>query len=205
MVFSKKIVIDCRGHILGRLASIIAKELLSGQHIVAVRCEEINISGPLYRNKVKFLSFLRKKSNVQPARRAFHYRSPAMILWRTIRGMLPHKTARGQAALNRLNVYVGVPGKYFTTKRLVCPEALRIYRLQPHRKYTVLGRLSKEMGWKHSEAVATLEAKRKVNSTIKYFANRAVLRLRKRAQNTVANKLKESGLAAALAKAGYRV
>ena len=28
------VVIDCRAHMLGRLASIIAKELLSGQHIV---------------------------------------------------------------------------------------------------------------------------------------------------------------------------
>lgn len=29
------VVIDCRGHMLGRLASIIAKQLLSGQHIVS--------------------------------------------------------------------------------------------------------------------------------------------------------------------------
>jgi large subunit ribosomal protein L13Ae len=36
---------------LGRLAATIAKELLAGQHIVAVRCEGINISGKFYRNK----------------------------------------------------------------------------------------------------------------------------------------------------------
>jgi large subunit ribosomal protein L13Ae len=44
-MFEKVVVIDCRGHLLGRLASIVAKELLSGQKVVAVRTEEINISG----------------------------------------------------------------------------------------------------------------------------------------------------------------
>ena len=44
-MFEKEVVIDCRGHILGRLASIVAKELLSGQKVVCVRCEEMNITG----------------------------------------------------------------------------------------------------------------------------------------------------------------
>ncbi len=29
------VVIDCRGHMLGRLASIVAKQLLSGQYVVS--------------------------------------------------------------------------------------------------------------------------------------------------------------------------
>ena len=29
------VVVDARGHMLGRLASIVAKQLLSGQHIVS--------------------------------------------------------------------------------------------------------------------------------------------------------------------------
>ena len=44
-MFEKEVVIDCRGHIMGRLASIVAKELLSGQKVVCVRCEELNITG----------------------------------------------------------------------------------------------------------------------------------------------------------------
>lgn len=39
------VVIDARGHLLGRLASVIAKQLLGGKKIVVVRCEEILISG----------------------------------------------------------------------------------------------------------------------------------------------------------------
>jgi len=39
------IVIDGRDHLLGRLASVVAKELLSGQKIVVVRCEQMCVSG----------------------------------------------------------------------------------------------------------------------------------------------------------------
>jgi hypothetical protein len=38
-------VIDGKGHLLGRLASICAKQLLSGKKIAVVRTEQILISG----------------------------------------------------------------------------------------------------------------------------------------------------------------
>jgi len=38
-------IIDGRDHLLGRLASVVAKELLAGQKIVIVRCDEVCISG----------------------------------------------------------------------------------------------------------------------------------------------------------------
>ena len=38
-------LIDGRGHLMGRLASVVAKQLLEGKHIVVVRSEEMNISG----------------------------------------------------------------------------------------------------------------------------------------------------------------
>ena len=45
MVCSTVKVIDGRDHLLGRLASIVAKELLAGQKIVIVRCDEMCVSG----------------------------------------------------------------------------------------------------------------------------------------------------------------
>jgi Ribosomal protein L13 len=45
MVLTATKVIDGRDHLLGRLCSIVAKELLAGQKIVIVRCDEICISG----------------------------------------------------------------------------------------------------------------------------------------------------------------
>lgn len=49
--FKNVVVIDGKGHLAGRLASIVSKQLLTGQKVVVVRCEEINISGPFFRNK----------------------------------------------------------------------------------------------------------------------------------------------------------
>jgi large subunit ribosomal protein L13Ae len=58
---SSPIIIDGKGHLLGRLASIIAKQILSGQKITVVRCEEINISGSFFRNKVRPTFILSKR------------------------------------------------------------------------------------------------------------------------------------------------
>lgn len=149
---STPIVIDGKGHLLGRLASIIAKQILSGQKIVVVRCEEINISGSFFRNKVRtpalavqqclnhtqlrYHNFLHKRHIVNPKKSGpFHHRAPSKILYRAIRGMVPHKSARGAAALERLKLFEGVPPPYDRKKRMVVPEALRVLRLKPGRKY----------------------------------------------------------------------
>lgn len=42
---SDVIVIDGKGHLLGRLASIVAKQLLFGKKVVVVRAEALIISG----------------------------------------------------------------------------------------------------------------------------------------------------------------
>ena len=68
--------------------------------------------------------------------------------------MMPHKTARGTAALERLKVFEGVPPPYDKKKRMVVPQALRVLRLKPGRKYCTVGRLSHEMGWKYQDVVA---------------------------------------------------
>lgn len=49
--------------------------------------------------------------------------------------MVPHKTARGAAALERLKLFEGVPPPYDKKKRMVVPDALRVLRLKPGRKY----------------------------------------------------------------------
>eukprot|EP00051_Salpingoeca_urceolata_P026166 m.476324 g.476324 ORF g.476324 m.476324 type:complete len:203 (-) comp20499_c0_seq1:110-718(-) len=182
MVFEKQIVIDARGHLLGRLASIVAKELLSGQKIVVVRCEEINMSGSFYRNKLKYHAFLRKRTNTKPSKGGpFHFRAPGRIFWRTVRGMLPHKTARGVEALKRLKSFEGVPPPYDKVKRVVVPAALRNARLAPGRNFCTLGRLSFEVGWKYKDVVQELEAKRKVKSAEFYAEKKKEARLRKAA------------------------
>lgn len=159
-MFKDEIVIDGHGHLMGRLASYVAKELLCGQKITVVRCEALNISGSLYRNHLKYKEFRRKRTNTNPRRGPFHYTAPSMIFWRTVRGMLPRKTERGQAALNKLKTFDGVPFEYTTRKKMCVSDATKVLRLKPHRKFCVLGDLSKQVGWKRGEIIDKLNGKR---------------------------------------------
>ncbi|KAI9672803.1 MAG: 60S ribosomal protein L16B [Alyxoria varia] len=163
MATSHVVVIDGKDHLQGRLASVIAKQLLNGQKIVVVRCESINISGEFFRAKLNFSAFMRKQTRYNCKRGGpWHYRQPSKMFWRTVRGMIPHKTARGAAALQRLKTFEGVPPPYDKTKRVVVPSALRVLRLKPGRKYCTIGRLGHEFGWKYRDVVARLEERRKV-------------------------------------------
>merc|ERR1712060_464609 len=199
MTFEKEVVIDCKNHLLGRLASIIAKELLSGQKVVCVRCEEINISGSFYRNKLKFLDKLRKRTNTNPAHGPYHFRAPSRIFHRVIRGMIPHKTHRGKCAMERLKCFEGVPENYVTMKRMVVPDAFRVTRLKPGRRFCVLGRISHEIGWKQQEVVARLEGKRKAEAEVYYDTKKAAIAKLKNAKEATA----EGPYTATLAKFGY--
>jgi large subunit ribosomal protein L13Ae len=68
--------------------------------LAAVSCRGCHV----FPSAVKFLQFLRKRTNTNPKRGPIHYRSPARMVWRVIRGMIPHKTKRGAAAMERLKV-----------------------------------------------------------------------------------------------------
>merc|ERR1719149_199390 len=184
------VVIDGRGHLLGRLASTIAKEILSGNNVAVVRCESINLSGNFYRNKLKFMSFLRKKHLTNPIKGQFHFRRPSKMLWRTVRGMVPHKTARGQVAMDRLKTFDGCPAPYDKKKKLVVPAALRITKLRPDRKYCTIGRIAHEMGWAHNDVVATLEAKRAVKAAAWYEKKKAGIKLAAQAVKNVESDIK---------------
>ncbi|KAK6218618.1 60s ribosomal protein l16 [Colletotrichum tabaci] len=194
--FESVVVIDGKGHLLGRLASIVAKQLLNGQKIVVVRTEALNISGEFFRAKrmsipiynrrtqshqeeeaihientrwLKYHAYLRKMTRYNPTRGGpFHFRAPSRIFYKTVRGMIPHKTARGAAALERLKVFEGVPPPYDKQKKMVVPQALRVLRLQPGRKYCTVGRLSHEVGWKYQDVVARLEERRKAKGAAYY-------------------------------------
>jgi len=203
-MFEKRIIVDARGHLIGRLASKLAKELLNGQRIVVCRCEELYISGSFFRNKLKYLAFLRKRTNTNPRRGPYHGRAPSKILWRAVRGMLPHKTPRGAAALERLKTFEGVPPPYDKMKRMVVPEALKVLKLKPGRKVTLLGRLSQEVGWKYSSTIESLEKKRKIKSAAFFNRKRAVAKLRAQAVKKTASNPKLEQANQILDKAGYK-
>ena len=183
-MFEKEIVVDGRAHLLGRLASKVAKELLNGQRVTVVRCELLMRSGSLFRNKLKWHEFLNKKINTNPRRGFQHYKTPSRMFWRTVRGMLPHKTPKGSAALARLKVFEGVPYPYDHKKRMVVPEALKIVRIRDNRKFCILGDLAQLAGWTKKDVVERLEEKRKVKAQKFYELKKKKIDARGKAKNS---------------------
>jgi len=106
------------------------------------------------------MDFLNKRMSTNPKKGPIHQRSPARILWRTVRGMLFHKSHRGAAALGRLKCFNGVPLTYNGKKRMYVTDALRSMRLKPKSRYCVLGDVASECGWTTKDLIQTLEAKR---------------------------------------------
>jgi large subunit ribosomal protein L13Ae len=123
------------------------------------------------------------------------------MVWRTIRGMIHQKTARGQEALSRLSTFEGIPAPYDKQKRMVVPAALRVMRLKPGRDFTVVGVLADSVGWKHKELLGRLEAKRKAEAKEFYEQKKAKAALIKKAEEACAGELAKAN--EVLAASGY--
>lgn len=158
-------IVDLKGHVLGRAAAVVAKQLLLGRKITVVRVDEANISCGEIRNKIKYLNFLRKRHLSNPKKGPFHHRSPSDVFCRVVRGMLPFYTKRGRSAMRRLVAYEGVPVNVASQgTRYTIPKANAATRLRTERKKTVLGEMCKHIGWKYQPVVQKLEAARKAKA-----------------------------------------
>ncbi len=99
-------VINAEGHILGRLASVVAQDLLSGEEIRIVNADKCIVTG----KKKMILARYRKKRDLTHRRKGpFFPKRSDRIIKRTVRGMLPMKKNKGKDALKRLKVFVKVP------------------------------------------------------------------------------------------------
>lgn len=198
-MFSGPVIVDGKGHLLGRLASVIAKQALNGQEVIVVRCEQIDISGREHRNRRNFQSYLGKRTNTNPRWGPFHHRAPSKILMKAVRGMVPRKTKRGEAALARIKTFEGIPPEFSKKKRMVIPDALRVTHLRPGSSYTGLGRLAAEFGWKYAPLIRKMEAERKITSAADYEKKKALNKLKKKAVENA----DLSDVAPILSAAGY--
>jgi large subunit ribosomal protein L13 len=135
------IIIDAKGLILGRMASIIAKRLLQGESVVILNAEKAAISGkrlPIVKEAKTFLEV------GHPRKGPYHPRRPDKIVRRTIRGMLPRKKPIGKQAYKRLNVYLGTPSEFINEEPQTILEASTEKLKSP---YITVGELAKEIGW----------------------------------------------------------
>jgi len=102
-------VIDGSDHIMGRLATHVAKQLLNGEEIVILNAEKIVITG----RKEQILQDYKERRDRgvkgRNRRGPYYPRMPDRLLKRTIRGMLPYQEPRGRTAFRKLKVYIGVP------------------------------------------------------------------------------------------------
>jgi large subunit ribosomal protein L13 len=104
-------IINGEGTILGRLASIVAKELLKGEEINIVNCEKIIITGN--RKNIEE-NFNKKRGRYGSSQKGpIHSRDSEKIVKKTIRGMLPdHRKGRGSEAYKRVKCYIGMPKEF---------------------------------------------------------------------------------------------
>jgi large subunit ribosomal protein L13 len=135
------IIIDAKGLILGRMASIIAKRLLQGESVIVLNAEKTALSGKRRQIVKEAKTFLEVG---HPRKGPFHQRRPDRIVRRTIRGMLPRRKPKGMQAFKRLKVYLGAPLEFKDKKIQTILEASAEKLKSP---YITVGELAKEIGW----------------------------------------------------------
>jgi len=162
MEFLGELNYNAEGLVLGRLASIVARNLLRGYRVNVVNVEKAIITGdPVMIRREWYQKWNRSDWYHGP----FYPRMPDRIFKRVVRGMLPRKTQRGREALKNLKVYIGLP-KEFENKPLLGknPNELALKKYHPYLieeakktqpkfergniKYLELGELSKWLGAK---------------------------------------------------------
>jgi len=135
-------VYDAENQILGRLSSVIAKELLKGERIVVVNAEKAVLAG---NRKSKIAFYKHRYERGDPIHGPFFPKQPERILQRTVRGMLPWDRTKGREAYKRLKVFVGIPeefkGKNFERVANAEAEKLNI-------KFITLGEIAFHLGAK---------------------------------------------------------
>lgn len=143
------LIVDATGHVLGRLASIIAKRLLEGYRVVVLNAEKALLSGRKQALLREMGEWLNVRSAINPRHTPRHPRTPDGIITYAVRGMLPRRRPKGLSALKRLRVYVDEPPSYKGLKAIRLEEALA--KGHPSR-YVSLGELAKEIGWQGATA-----------------------------------------------------
>ncbi len=138
-------IIDATNSIVGRIATVAAKQALLGEQIVVVNCEKAYITG---RKKFVTDDYRRKRKQGTWATGPFYHRQPDRLVRRIIRGMLPHKQERGKSAYQRIMCYMGVPEEFKTQKVTVIENAL--IKKVPNLHYISIKEISKLLGAKRT-------------------------------------------------------
>ena len=135
-------IYDAENQILGRLSSVVAKDLLKGENIFVVNAEKAVLSG---NPKKKIESYFAKIHRGDPIHGPFFPKQSNEIFRRTVRGMLPWDKTRGRDAYRRLKVFAGVPEE-FKNKNFEKVKNANAEKLKT--RFMTLGEISKAVGGK---------------------------------------------------------
>ncbi len=143
-----KVYIDAKDHVLGRLASKVAKMALNGYEIEIVNAEKVIITG----KKNKVLEEWKHKilERGDWYKGPFYPKRPDRILRRVIRGMLP-KSWRGRVALKRVKVHIGVPEELKDKDFVRFEDCLISKKMESSKRkiwYIYLEEVSRSVGYK---------------------------------------------------------
>ncbi|MBI4441635.1 50S ribosomal protein L13 [Candidatus Woesearchaeota archaeon] len=110
--------IDGTNLILGRVASFAAKQALLGEQVIITNCEKIVISGNRAATITRYQRIYELGNTMNGP---YQPRVTDRFVKRVCKRMLPHKRARGRAALRRIRCYAGNPG--VEEKAMTLPKA----------------------------------------------------------------------------------
>ena len=113
-------IIDGKDAILGRLGTYVAKQVLLGNKVDVINCEECVVSGKKHTTLGKYMKRLKRRA---PTKGPYFYRRPDMFVKRTIRGMLPFKRTRGRDAFKNIKCHTGIPENLRNEKALIIESA----------------------------------------------------------------------------------
>ena len=99
-------IYDAENQILGRISSVIAKELLNGEKIIIVNAEKAVLSA---NREYLQTHYTNKYKRGDVFKGPFFPKQPDRILKRTVRGMLPWDRTKGRVAYKNLKVFIGIP------------------------------------------------------------------------------------------------
>jgi large subunit ribosomal protein L13 len=109
-------VVDGERKVLGRMGSLVAKQLLNGNNVMVINAEKVVISGHSDYIFAKYKRLVELKDKANPEHSPHWSRRPDLFVKRVIRGMLPYKKPKGKLAYSKLKVYIGVPPELKTKK-----------------------------------------------------------------------------------------
>lgn len=131
-------VIDGENSTLGRLASFVAKEALSGNELVVINSEKVLMSGRTEDNVMDHKA-KRALNTIKPRKGPFFSKDPEKMVKRTIRGMLPDfRKGRGKVAWKKIKCYVGMPEEFKNEKIIKL-------KLKIPNKYATMAEISRKL------------------------------------------------------------